>query len=144
MKKLFILLLLCLCLSACVSEQKRDSLISTLEDKGYISSDWELFDSYEVSAMPVPGASSYDYNYKDSDGVFHSISIVSLRQRDIVDDEQYYKVYLSDDLERVEVENDDRGYRLVSNENTVRQVAKIYPKSFLFWHWYKVSVESVD
>jgi len=147
MKRLLLIALILIfsaSLTGCISEQKREELLSTLEKKEYIDSSWELFDTYAVDASPVPGIARYEYYYQDKTGVYHTVGIVPYLQTDS-GEETYYKIYLSDNLERIEAdEESERAYYFNSNKDTVSRVARLYPKSFLFWHWYKIKVESVD
>lgn len=92
-----------ICLTACVTEKTRDTIISKLESNDIIQNDWEYLDYDVQDASPIPDIYRYNYYYEDSDDIIYQVAIEgSVSKND--EHDLYYPVTVYNNLEAYETE----------------------------------------
>lgn len=97
------LILMSICLTACVTEKTRSTILSKLESNDIIQDDWEYLDYDVQDASPIPDIFRYNYYYEDADDIIYKVAIEgSVSKND--EHDLYYPVTVYNNLEAYETE----------------------------------------
>ncbi|HKM22229.1 MAG TPA: hypothetical protein VJZ01_09325 [Lachnospiraceae bacterium] len=149
------LIMICLaliltCLTGCVTEETRETILSEMQKEDIIKGDWENIGQDTGDAGPIPDISLYNYYYEDADEIIYAVTIYNSVDSEEEDD-VYYPVTIYDNMEAYEAEelytNDEteqKETRMVTkyrhtDETTYTQY-EVYKQEILWFEVWKVEV----
>ena len=113
--KCFFILFVCFLIVGCgptIKEKDRDNVIRQLEKLDYIPNDWKLVKEDEYTSWSLEWSETYSYDYvmKDSNDVYHVVSILSHESKP---KENIYEINIYDDvifIDKDKYGDDERTY----------------------------------